>query len=150
MKIFAKNKRAFFDYEIIEKYEAGIELFGFEVKSIKKGNISLKGSFVTIKNGQVCLINASISPYQPKNTPPDYNPSRTRKLLLKKEEIKILIGKVSQKGLTLVPLKVYNRGSKIKLEIALAKSKKKFQKKEKIKEKDIKREMEREIKGKFQ
>ncbi len=149
MKIFAKNKRVFFDYEILEKYEAGIELFGFEVKSIKRGNISLRGAFVAIKNGQVYLINATIPPYQIKNTPKNYDPTRTRKLLLKKQEIKSLVGKISQKGLTLAPLNVYNRGCKIKLEIGLAKSKKKFQKKEKIKERDIKKEMEREAKNKF-
>lgn len=146
MKIFAKNKRAFFDYEILEKYEAGIKLLGLEVKSVKKGNISLKGSFIVIKHSEVYLINATITPYQQKNTPYDYNPKRTRKLLLKKEEIKTLIGKTSQKGLTLVPLKVYNKGSKIKIEIALVKSKKKFQKKQKLKEKDIEREIEKEIK----
>ena len=81
MKTFAKNKKAFFDYEIIEKYEAGIELFGFEVKSIKQGKISLKGSFVIIKNSEAFLLNASISPYQTKNTPKDYKSIRTRKLL---------------------------------------------------------------------
>lgn len=146
MKIFAKNKKAFFDYEILEKYEAGIELFGFEVKSIKNSNISLKGSFVTIKGNEAYLLNTLIPSYQPKNTPANYDPSRTRKLLLKKEEIKNLIGKAKQKGLTLVPLCVYNKGSKIKIEIALVKSKKKFQKKEKIKKRDIERETEREIK----
>lgn len=149
MKIFAKNKRAFFDYEIIEKYEAGIELFGFEVKSIKKGSMSLKGAFVFLKNNEIYLINALVPPYQLKNNPKDYNPERTRKLLLRKEEIKILIGKSNQKGLTLIPLQVYNRGSKIKVEIALAKNKKKFQKKQKLKEKDIKREMERDVREKL-
>lgn len=145
MKILAKNKRVFFDYKIIEKYEAGISLFGFEVKSIKNGNISLKGSFVVIKNKEVFLLNSFIPPYQQKNTPKDYNPLRTRKILLKKREIQSLIGKASQKGLTLVPIKVYNKGVKIKIEIALAKSKKKFQKKEKIKDRDLKRETERDI-----
>ena len=146
MKIFAKNKRAFFEYKIIEKYEAGIELFGFEVKSIKKSKISLKGSFVVVKGEEIYLLNAFIAPYQPKNTPGEYNPSRMRKLLLKKKEIKTLIGKSKQKGLTLVPLRVYNKGCRIKIEIALAKSKKNFQKKQKKKERDIKREMEREAK----
>jgi SsrA-binding protein len=149
MKILARNKRAYFDYEIIDKYEAGIELFGSEVKSIKNGNISLKGSFIVIKRKEVYLLNVLIPPYQQKNSPANYNPSRTRKLLLKKKEIKNLIGKSSQKGLTLIPLRVYNKGVKIKIEIALAKSKKKFQKKEKIKETDIKRESEREIKEKM-
>lgn len=146
MKIFAKNRRGFFDYQIIEKYEAGIELFGFEVKSIKNGKISLRGSFVIESKGEIYLLNASISPYQPKNTPKEYDPTRRRKLLLKKKEISTLIGKSKQQGLTLIPLRVYNKGCKIKIEIALAKSKKKFQKKEKKKERDIKREMERETK----
>ncbi|MDD5552154.1 MAG: SsrA-binding protein SmpB [Candidatus Pacebacteria bacterium] len=146
MRIFAKNRRAFFDYQIIEKYEAGIELFGFEVKSIKNGKISLRGSFVIESRGEIYLLNASISPYQPKNTPKEYEPTRRRKLLLKKKEINTLIGKSKQQGLTLIPLRVYNKGYKIKIEIALAKSKKKFQKKEKKKERDIKREMERETK----
>ena len=149
MRIFAKNKRAFFDYEIIEKYEAGIKLFGFEVKSIKNGNVSLKGSFVVAKNKEVFLLNTFIAPYQQKNTPKDYDPQKTRKLLLKKKEIEGLIGKTSQKGLTLVPIKVYNKGVKIKIEIALAKSKKKFQKKEKIKDRDLKREAERDASARF-
>lgn len=139
------NKRAYFDYEILEKYEAGIELFGFEVKSIKTGHLSLLGSFVIIKESQVFLLNAYIPPYQPKNTSSNYNPSRTRKLLLKKSEIKILLGKSKEKRLTLIPLKVYTKRGKIKIEIGLAKSKRKFEKREKLKEKDREREMEREM-----
>jgi SsrA-binding protein len=149
MKTFAKNKRAFFDYEIIEKYEAGIELLGFEVKSIKNGKMSLKGSFVILRGQEVYLLNATISPYQPKNTPKEYDPSRRRKLLLKKPEIKSLIGKSKRQGLTLVPLRVYNKGCKIKVGVGLARSKKKFQKRQKKKEKDIKREMEIETKEKL-
>jgi len=144
-----KNKRAYFDYEILEKYEAGIELFGFEVKSIKTGHISFKGSFVVIKNNEVYLLNAFIPPYQPKNTPKDYEPSRTRKLLLRKNEIKTLIGKSKQKGLTLVPVGVYTKRGLIKLEIGIGKGKKKFDKREKIKKREAKREMERTLKGKF-
>jgi SsrA-binding protein len=140
------NKKAFFDYEIFEKYEAGIELFGHEVKSIKNGKISLKGTFVVVKEEQLFLLNALISPYQPKNTPKDYDQTRTRRLLLKKTEIKSLIGKSRQKGLTLVPLRVYNKKGKIKIEIALARRKKKAQKKIKIKERDIQRETEKEAK----
>ena len=137
MKVFAKNKRAYFDYEILEKYEAGIELLGFEVKAIKTGHLSLKGSFAVIKNMEVFLINAYIPPYQPNNTPKDYDPLRTRKLLFKKSEIKSLIGKQKQRGLTLVPLRVYNRRGKIKIEIGLAKSKKKIDKREKIKKREF-------------
>jgi SsrA-binding protein len=149
MKIFAKNKRVYFDYEILENYDAGIELFGFEVKAIKSGKISLKGSFVIIKDEEAFLINAQIAPYQPKNTPQNYDPKRKRKLLLKKSEIRSLLGKTKQQGLTLVPLFVYNKGCKIKLKIGLAKSKKKYQKKQKIKEREIQREAEREIKSTF-
>lgn len=147
MKIITKNKRAFFDYEILEKYEAGIKLLGPEVKSIKTGKISVKGSFVIIKQNEAYLLNAFIPPYQPKNTPKDYDPSHTRKLLLKKKEIKSLIGKTKQKNLTLVPLRVYNKKGKIKIEIALAKSRKKIDKREKIKKRDIQKEIAREIKS---
>ena len=142
-----KNKKAYFDYEIIEKYEAGIELFGFEVKSIKKGGISLAGSFGIIKNGEVFLLNAFVAPYQPQNTPQKYNPLRTRKLLLHKKEIESLIGKSKQKRLTIVPFSVYTKRGFVKICIVLAKSKKKKDKREKIKERDINREVEREIKG---
>ena len=141
-----KNKRAYFDYEILEKYEAGIELFGYEVKSIKTGHISLRGSFVIIKKSEVFLLNASISPYQPGNTPKDYDPLRRRKLLLHKNEVKSLIGKSKQKGLTLVPLRVYTKRRKIKIKIGLARAKKKLDKREIIKKREIERESKREIK----
>ena len=138
----ATNKRAFFDYQILETYEAGIELKGYEVKSIKNGRINLAGSYAVLKNNQVWLINADVPPYQPKNTPSDYDPKRSRRLLLRKTEIKGLIGKIQEKGLTLVPLKVYTKNRKIKIEIGLAKSRKKVDKRELIK----KRESEKEIK----
>jgi len=138
----ATNKRAFFDYQILETYEAGIELKGYEVKSIKTGRINLAGSYAVLKNNQVWLINADVPPYQPKNTPSDYDPKRSRRLLLRKTEIKGLIGQIQEKGLTLVPLKVYTKNRKIKIEIGLAKSRKKVDKRELIK----KRESEKEIK----
>jgi len=103
VKTIIENKKAYFNYQIREKFEAGISLIGQEVKSIKSGRINLAGSYVVLKNSEVFLIGANIPPYQPKNAPPDYNPERSRKLLLKKSEIKYLIGKVKQKGLTLVP-----------------------------------------------
>ena len=115
MEIIIKNRRAYFDYKIIEKFEAGIVLIGHEVKSVKSGKINLAGSYVVLRDAKALLINANIPPYQPKNVPEDYNPSRSRKLLLKKKEIKYLIGKLKQKGLTLVPLKVYTKKGKIKL-----------------------------------
>ena len=142
MMVIATNKRAHFDYEILETYEAGIELYGFEVKSIKSGRINLAGSYAIIRNNEVWLINADIPPYQPKNAPEDYDSKRSRRLLLGKKEIKTLIGKTVEKGLTLMPLKVYTKERKIKIEIGLAKSRKKADKRELIK----KREAEREIK----
>ena len=143
MKTLSVNKRATYDYEILEKYEAGISLLGCEVKSIKTGHISLKGSYVVIKNNEVYLLNAFIPPYQIKNTPSDYDPRRSRKLLLHKSEIKSLIGKIKQKGLTLVPIKLYTKRGKIKLEFALAKGKKKVDKREKIKKREVERKMRR-------
>ena len=146
MRILTENKKAYFNYHILEKFEAGISLIGQEVKSIKSGRINLAGSYVVLKDSQVFLIGANIPPYQPKNAPPDYNPERSRKLLLKKSEIKYLIGKVKQKGLTLVPLKVYAKRGKIKLEFGVTKGKKKVDKRELIKKREVKREMERELK----
>lgn len=146
MRILTENKKAYFNYHILEKFEAGISLIGQEVKSIKSGRINLAGSYVVLKDSQVFLIGANIPPYQPKNAPPDYNPERSRKLLLKKSEIKYLIGKAKQKGLTLVPLKVYAKRGKIKLEFGVVKGKKKVDKRELIKRREAEREMERELK----
>lgn len=146
MKVLAKNKKAFFKYEILEKFEAGIVLIGQEVKSIKSGRINLAGSYVVLKNNEVYLIGCHIPPYQPKNAPPDYNPGRSRKLLLKKSEIKYLIGKSKQKGLTLVPTRAYTKRGKIKIEFAIAKGKKKFDKRELIKKREIERQMQGELK----
>ncbi len=105
MKVLAENKKAYFNYEILEKFEAGISLIGQEVKSIKTKGVNLAGSYVVVKDEEVFWIGARIPPYQPKNAPPDYQPERSRKLLLRKSEIKYLIGKSQQKGLTLIPLK---------------------------------------------
>ena len=148
MAIISKNKRGSFDYEILERFRAGIVLKGYEVKSIKNGRVSLQGSFVVLRQSEkgklpeVFLIGATIPPYQPKNTPPDYLPQRSRKLLLKKSEIKTLVGKSKQKGLTMIPLMVYTQKGKIKLEFGIAKGKRKIDKREIIK----KRETEKEIK----
>jgi len=147
MNLLAKNKRAYFDYEILEKFEAGISLTGQEVKSIKLGRISLKGSYVILKDKEVFLVGCHIPAYQPKNAPLDYNPERSRKLLLKKSEIKGLIGKTKIKGLTLVPLRVYTKRGIIKLEIALAKGKKKADKRELIKKREAEREIKRALRG---
>lgn len=141
------NRRAYFDYEILETYEAGIELLGHEVKSIKTGHINLVGSFAVIRNGEAWLLSATIPPYQSKNVTTKYEPTRSRRLLLHKSEIKELIGKSAQKGLTIIPLKVYTKRGKIKILIGLAKHKKNKDKREIIKKRESQREVERETKG---
>lgn len=148
MKTIALNKRARYDYQILEKWQAGLVLKGFEVKAIKTGHISLQGAYVTIKDNQAHLINAHIPPYQPANTPDNYDTRRSRKLLLTKKEIKTLIGKTKQKGLTLVPLRVYTKRGRVKIEIGLGKGKKKRDKREDIKKKEAKREIERAMRSK--
>lgn len=149
MKTLAENNKAVFDYETLETYEAGMVLYGFEVKSIRAGHVSLKGSYVVIKNNEAFLINALISPYQQANTPESYDPQRSRKLLLKKPEIMSLIGKSKIKGLTLIPLRIYTKKSTLKLEFAVAKGKKKIDKREIIKRRDTERDVERETKTRF-
>ncbi len=140
------NRRAHFDYEILQTYEAGIELFGHEVKSAKSGRINLTGSYVVIKNNQAWLINANIPPYQSKNILGEYDPERTRRLLLHKSEIKELIGAAAQKGLTIVPLKVYTKRNRLKILIGLGRHKKKSDKRETIKKREAKREIGRTLK----
>lgn len=148
MPVLAKNRKAYFDYDIMEKFEAGMVLTGQEVKSIKNGRISLRGSYVFIKNEEPYLIGCHVPAYQLKNAPADYNPECSRKLLLTKKEIKELIGKTKLKGLTLVPLKVYTTGSLIKLEIGLARGKKKQDKREAIKKREAEREIKRTLRQK--
>ncbi len=138
MKTFATNKRANYDYEILEKIEGGLVLKGYEVKSIKTGHISLRGAFVTIKGNELFLTNASIPAYQPANMPDNYDPERSRKVLARKSQIKSLIGKISQKGLTLVPIKVYSKHGFIKLEFGVGKGKRKIDKREDIKKREEK------------
>lgn len=138
MKILAINKRANFDYEILDKKEGGLVLFGHEVKSIKSGHMSLKGSYVTSRGSELFLTNSNIPAYQPKNTPENYDPERPRKVLMHKQEIKSILGKITQKGLTLVPIKVYCIHGLIKLEFGVGKGKKKIDKREDIKKKDAK------------
>src|SRR3972149_6028371 len=111
-----RNKKAFFDYEITDKYEAGVELFGFEVKSVKGSQGSLEGGQVIIRGGEAYLVGARIPAYQPKNTPKDYDPERTRKLLLTKREIERLATETSSRNLTIVPISMYSKGTKLKLE----------------------------------
>jgi len=145
-RIIAKNKKAYFNYELLETFEAGISLLGSEVKSIKEGRISLKESYAEVKGGEVFLLHCHISPYEAANRF-NHDPLRERKLLLHSREIKRLMGKIKEKGLTLVPTKVLvNEKGIIKVEIALAKGKKTYQKKEVIKERDREREMRAELK----
>lgn len=149
MPTLATNKRATFDYEILKKYEAGLVLAGYETKAVKLGRMSLKGSYVVIKNNEAYLINAHISPYQPKNMPADYEPTRSRKLLLHKSEIKTLIGESKVKGLTLIPVSVYtNKIGKIKLSFAQARGKKKYDKRETIAERESRRKIQQALRGK--
>ncbi len=147
MQTLAENKKAFFDYEILEKYQAGIVLTGQEVKSIKGGRISLAGAFIILKDSEVFLLNADVPAYQPNNLRTEYNQKRSRKLLLQKAEINELIGKSKQKGLTMVPLRVYNHKGKVKVEFAIVKGKRKIDKREKIKNREAEREIDRVMKG---
>ena len=143
-----ENKKAHFNYEVLKKYEAGIELFGFEVKSIKAGHASLDGSYAIIRGGEIYILGSKIPPYQAGNTPKDYDPERLRKLLLTKAEIRKLNDKTENSGLTVVPISMYNKGGKIKVEVALCKGKKKFDKRETIKKRETDREMRRTLKEK--
>ncbi|MBU0999251.1 SsrA-binding protein SmpB [Patescibacteria group bacterium] len=146
MASYAENRKARFNYEFLEKYETGIELLGTEVKSVRNSQMSLEGAFVIIRGGEAFLINANIPPFQSKNAPKDYDPLRNRKLLLTKKEIIELAGSEKNKSLTIVPISVYNKNRKIKVEIALVKSKKQLDKRETIKKRETDREIRREYK----
>src|SRR3989338_2138409 len=140
------NRRVLHDFTILNTYEAGINLIGAEVKSVKGGKMSLEGSFVKIIGSEIYLINAQIMPY-PYARPEGYDPKRSRKLLLHKKEILALKTRMDSDRLTLIPLECYNHKGILKLKIALAKGRKEFQKREKIKRQDIQRETDREIRG---
>ncbi len=137
------NRVARYNYEILEKFEAGIDLLGPEVKSVRAGQVSLNEAFVHIRDGQVFLVNAHIHPYQ--NSVQTINPTRSRRLLLHKNEILSLAGKTATNGLTLVPISLYNKGNIFKVEIALAKGKKQWDKREAIKKRDIQRDIENSV-----
>lgn len=146
MPTYASNKKIFHDYEILEKIEAGISLFGSEVKSVRDGAISLKGSYITIHNNEAYLTGATISPYKyaPKES---HKNDRSRKLLLSKAELRRLIGKKEEQGLTIVPLSVYTGSTgKIKVEIAIARGKRQFDKRETIKKRDVERHLRQAMK----
>jgi len=147
MSTLAWNKRANFDYEISDKYEAGLVLTGQEVKSVKMGHISLKESFVTVSAMELYLTNAHITPYKHAGEIKNYDPTRPRKLLLKKSEIKHLTGKVRVQGLTLVPIRVYTKKRLLKLEFGVGKGKKKHDKRETISKREVERNIRRELKN---
>ena len=146
VKIIAKNKKAFHDYFIEEKFEAGIELAGTEVKSIRLGNVNLKDSFCLIKDGQLSVLGMHISPYEKGNI---FNkePRRPRRLLMHKREILRLFGRIKQDGYSLIPLSVYFRGPRVKLELGLARGKKLYDKRASAASRDAKREMDRALKN---
>ena len=147
MKILAQNKKAFHDYHILEKIEAGIVLTGDEVKSLRAGNVSFTGAFATIRNGQVVLANCHISPYEKAYQKNEEAATRNRVLLLHKREISRLVGDISQKGVTVVPLLIYlTKKNLVKVELGVAKHKNAPSKKKELKERDIKRETDRAMK----
>lgn len=145
MKLIANNKKAYHDFFILDTYEAGIALHGTEVKSLRMGKCSIKESFIRIENGEVFIYGMHISPYEKGNIF-NKDPLRVKKLLLHKTEINKLLGKIQEKGMSIVPLKVYLKGSLVKVEIGLAKGKKLYDKRQDITKKDQKREAEREFK----
>lgn len=143
-----QNKRVGFDYTILEEIEAGLELFGFEVKSLRAGHGSLKGARVVARAGEAYLVGATIPAFQPANAPKSYDPERTRRLLLSAKEIAYVAAAEGEKGLTIVPIKVYNKGRNLKLLIAIAKGKKQQDKRQSIKARDEKRNIDRTLKSK--
>lgn len=144
-KIIATNRKAYYDFHIEETYEAGISLQGTEVKSLREGRANLKESYAIIKDNEVFLMNCHISPYSHGNIQ-NHEPLRTRKLLLHRKEIDKLWGKVNQKGLTIVPLKLYFKNGRAKVEIGVARGKRQYEKRASIKAKEAKREIERHMK----
>jgi len=147
-KVLCENRKAFFDYSIMESFQAGIALKGTEVKSIRMGKANLNDSFARVEKGEIWLYNMHISPYE-QGGRYNLNPIRERKLLLNKNEMKKLIGRVQEKGLTLVPLKLYLMGNWVKVDLALAKSKKLFEKRDKIRKRETEREMARALSDKL-
>ncbi len=147
VKIICKNRKAFFNFEIEDTFEVGICLMGSEVKSLRDGKANLSDSYGKIRNGEIFLVDCHISPYSQANRE-NHEPLRERKLLLHKQEIKKLTGKVAERGYSLVPLRMYFRNGKVKVEMGLARGKKNYDKRESIKKKDQRRELERMMKFK--
>lgn len=147
MKTLATNKRAHFDYDILEVFESGVQLSGAEVKSVKLGHVSLQGAYAAITGHGATLLGMHVNPYGPAGPKPSYDPTRTRRLLLHKKEIDYLRGKTFEQGLTMVPIRVYIKGNLIKVELGLGRGKKKYDKRETIKKRDVERETRRVLKG---
>jgi SsrA-binding protein len=146
MAVLVDNRKAFFSYEIQDKYEAGIELLGFEVKSLKEKRGNLSGSYIIIRGKEAFLVGLDIPPYQANNTPDDYIQDRPRKLLLTKKELGELANLENEKGLTLVPISLYNKGNKVKVSFAVGRGKKSRDKRETIKRREADREIHRTLK----
>lgn len=142
-----ENKKAFFNYEIVDRIEAGIVLVGHEVKAVKAGKASIVGSYIIVRGNEAFLVGATIQPYQEKNTPSGYDPLRARKLLLSKKEIAKLIGIEKERGQTMVPLNIHLTRGLVKVEVGIVRSKKKHDKRQTIKEREDKRTIERTIKS---
>tara|TARA_B100000508_G_C11464958_1_gene281245 strand:+ start:6599 stop:7048 length:450 start_codon:yes stop_codon:yes gene_type:complete len=147
MSAYIQNKKARFDFEILETFEAGLVLHGYEVKSIRAGKGKLDGAYVVVRGGEAFLVGASVSPFQVANTPKGYDPERPRKLLLSKKELMRIEQQTETARLTAVALRLYNSGRNIKLEIAIARGKKKHDKRESLKARDSKRDIERTLKN---
>lgn len=147
MTTFSHNKKALFNYYLVDTFEAGISLLGTEVKSVKGGDVSINEAFVIFEDNELFLVKSHIPAYQPSNTSPAYDPYRKRKLLLKKEQIARIQKRRETDNLTLIPIKLYNKGPLIKLEIALARGKKKADKRESIKTRDVERDLGRRLKN---
>lgn len=146
MATLVDYKKARFNYEILETFEAGIELFGFETKSLKKGQGNLEGAHVVVRGGEAFAVNIFVPPYQENNTPKDYEPRRNRRLMMTKKEIARLAHLDEGKGLTVVPISIYNKGQLIKVSVAVVRGKKKFDKRESTKKRETDREMRRLVK----
>lgn len=142
-----EHKKARLNYELLEEYEAGIELFGYEVKSLRARHGKLEGAHIIVRDGEAYIVGMSIPPYQPANTPAEYDPARSRRLLLTKKELAALAEFEGQKGLTIVPISVYNKGDKLKMRIAVARGRKKYDKRAVLKERDTERDMRRTLKN---
>ena len=142
-----QHKKVRLEYETLEEFEAGLELFGHEVKSLRARKGKLEGSHIVVRGGEAYIVGMEIPPYQAANTPKEYDPARSRRLLLTKKELGTLASAEGQKGLTIVPISVYNKGSKLKVRIAVARGRKKYDKRAVLKERDTKRDIQRTLKN---